>query len=99
MTTKKKALTTVEKIKAIEESDLPIAWDGCHKIYFLEDAGRRSQAESFGYEIFPATEVRELISSSCGLVFVSRWGYDNSDFEHDWNIDQCTEDIYEAAKS
>lgn len=92
-------MTTAEKIAAIETSGLKLAWDGCHKIYFLEDEEREREAASFGYEpFFPAAELRELISSSCGLVFVSRWGFDNSDFDHRWNIDQCTEDIYEAAE-
>lgn len=90
-------LSTIEKIEAIEESGLPVAFDGCHKIYFLEDDGRRAQAESFGYAIYPAVLIKELIAQSCFLVFVSRWGYDNSDFEHEWNIEQGTEDIYEAA--
>lgn len=92
-------MTTAEKIAAIEGSELPIAWDGCHKTYFLEDDERRAQAESFGYDIYPAAKIRELISSSCGLVFVSRWGFDNDDFDHQWNIRQCTEDIYDAAEA
>ncbi|NUS02063.1 MAG: hypothetical protein HOV97_05810 [Nonomuraea sp.] len=93
-------MTTAEKIKAVEESGLQLAWDGCHKIYFLEDADRAREASEFGYEpFFPASEIRELISSSCGLVFVSRWGFDNSDFDHPWNIRQGTEDIYAAAEA
>lgn len=92
-------MTTAEKIKAIEESGFPIAWDGCHKIYFLEDDARRANAVDLGYEIFPSTELRDLIVLSCGLVFVSRWGWDNDDFKHEWNIRQTTEDIYEAAKA
>ena len=91
-------LTTAEKISAIEASGLQLAWDGCHKIYFLEDQGRVDEAVQFGYDLYPATELRELITSSCGLVFVSRWGHDNDDFEHAWNIDQCTEEIYDEAE-
>lgn len=92
-------MTTAEKITAIEQSGFPIAWDGCHKIYFLEDDDRRAAAVELDYEIHAASEIRRLISDSCGLVFVSRWGWDNDDFKHDWNIRQSTEDIYEAAEA
>lgn len=91
-------LTTSEKIALIEASGLPVAWDECHKIYFLEDDGRREDAENHGYEIFPAAKIREMILESCSLVLVSRWGYDNDDFDHPWNIRQGTEDIYAAAE-
>lgn len=93
-------MTTAEKIASIEASGLPLAWDGCHKIYFLEDEGRREEAAKFGYEpFFPSTDIRDLIGRSCQLVFVSRWGHDNDDFYHPWNIPQCTEDVYEAARA
>lgn len=81
-------LTVAERLTKIEESGWPIAFDGCHKIYFLQDSGRRAQAKGYGYDIFPSTEVRRLYDKSCGLRFVSRWGYSNEDFEHEWNIEQ-----------
>ena len=91
-------MTTREKIAAIEASGWPLAFDGCHKIYFLEGKGREREAASFGYQPFhSSTELRDLITRSCPLVFVSRWGHDNDDFAHEWNIPQGTEDIFEAA--
>ena len=91
-------MTTREKIAAIEASGLPLAYDGCHKIYFLTDKEHEDNAAGFGYRpFFPATELRKLILSSCGLVFVSKWGLDNDDFAHPWNIEQFTEDLEEAA--
>ena len=48
-------------------------------------------------DFYPASEIRDLILGSCGLVFVSALGTLN--WEHSWNIDQCTEDIYEAAEA
>ena len=98
-TTITETLTTAEKIAKIEAAQWPIAWDGCHKIYFLPDEGRRDQAEDTGYDIYPASKLRQCISDSCGLVFVSKWGYSNPDFDHEWNIDQGTEDIYTAAEA
>jgi hypothetical protein len=91
-------MTTAQKIAEIEASGLPLAYDGCHKIYFLTDNERRDDAGSCGYAPFhPATKLRELIRKSCGLVFVSKWGLDNDDFDHPWNIPQFAEDIREAA--
>lgn len=90
-------LTTEEKIHAIETSEMPLAWDGCHKIYFLQNDARHAQAVEYGYTIHPAPELRQLISDSCGLAYVSRWGFDNSDFDHPWNIDQGAEDIFIVA--
>lgn len=92
-------LSTAEKIHAIERSEMPIAWDGCHKIYFLQDDGRHAEAVEFGYDIYPPSKLRELITDSCGLVFVSRWGHENGDFDDPLNIDQGTEDIYSAAEA
>jgi hypothetical protein len=92
-------LTTREKIAAIVEAGWPIAADSCHKLYFLQDDDRLAAAQELGYTIHPAAELPELISTSCSLVFVSRWGHNNDDFDHPFNIDQCTEDIYEAAES
>lgn len=91
-------LTTAEKIRAIETSGLQIAFDSCHKIYFLTDEERTREAADCGYEpFFPASEVRSLISSSCGLVFVTQWPLTNSD-DHPWDIEQFTDDIRTAAE-
>lgn len=87
-------MTTAEKIAAIEASGLPIAYDGCHKIYFLTDEERQADCERCGYApFFKSTELSNIIASSCGLVFVSKWGLDNDDFDHPWNIPQFTEDL------
>jgi hypothetical protein len=81
-------LTLADKLKQIEESGWPLAFDGCHKIYFLQDEGRERQARDFGYDIYPSTDLRKLWDASCFLRFVTRWGYDNDDFAHPLNIEQ-----------
>ena len=81
-------LTVDQKLDLIEKSGWPIAWDGCHKLYFLQDEGRVANARELEYEIFPSTDLRQLFDLSCSLRFVSRWGYDNDDFYHEWNIGQ-----------
>ena len=91
-------MTTREKIAAIEASGLPLAYDGCHKIYFLTDEEHAADAAKCGYKpFFKSAELRKIIQDSCPLVFVSKWGLDNDDFAHEWNIDQCADDIFEAA--
>ncbi len=92
-------LTTRQKIEAIEESNYSLAWDGCHKIYLLGDAERQHDAIATGYDIYPASEIREIILSSCGLLFISDWGLADGVWEHEWNIDQFTEDVYDAAEA
>ena len=49
------------------------------------------KALAYEYDIYPSTELRELFENSCSLRFVSRWGYYNGDFDHEWNIDQFEE--------
>lgn len=98
-TTSDVELTTAEKIARIEASGWPLAWDGCHKIYFLQDRWRVAQAREFGYDLHDSTELTEMILGSCELVFVSRWGFDNPDFADALNIDQFTDDIYDEAAS
>lgn len=90
-------LTTAEKIERIEASGWPLAWDECHKIYFLQDEARVAHARELGYDLWDSSELRELIAASCPLVFVSRMGYDNGDFADPHNIEQFTSDIYEIA--
>ena len=86
-------LSVPDRLDAITAEGWPIAFDGCHKIYFLQDEGREAQARDFGYDIHPASDLRRLYEEeSCGLRFVTRWGYDNDDFAHPLNIQQGEDD-------
>ena len=81
-------LTVHERLTLIAESGWPIAWDGCHKIYFLQDEQREAQAKAYGYEVFASDKIKTIYGASCPLRFVFRWGLNNKDFDHSWNIDQ-----------
>lgn len=81
-------LTVDERLTLIAESGWPIAWDGCHKIYFLQDEQREAQAKAYGYEVFTGDKIKTIYGASCSLRFVSRWGFDDKDFAHPWNIEQ-----------
>jgi hypothetical protein len=86
-------LTTAEKIAAIETSGLQIAYNDCHKIYLLDTD--ETEAVANGYNIYPASLIRDIIWKSCPLVFVSAWSLSDSP----WTIEQCTDDIFGAARA
>lgn len=90
-------MNTTEKIEAIEGSGLQIVYDGCHKIYFLTDEEHARDAVACGYEPVPATNLRKFILASCPLVLVSKFGLNNDDFAHEWNIPQFTDDLVLSA--
>lgn len=92
-------MTVQERLIAIAKSGWPIAYDGCHKMYFLQDKEREQEAAEMGYEIYPSNWLPHLWRGSCQLKFISRWGLlsldpdkINADFRHELNIDQFEED-------
>lgn len=50
------------------------AFDGCHKIYLLEDDDQENHAREIGYDIRPIAELKSAYDSSCSLKFISSWG-------------------------
>ena len=50
------------------------AFDGCHKIYLLEDDDQENHAREIGYDIRPIAELKNAYDGSCGLRFISSWG-------------------------
>lgn len=49
------------------------AYDGCHKIYLLEDQTDVDEARRTGYTICQISELEELWEGSCSLRFISNW--------------------------
>lgn len=49
------------------------AYDGCHKIYLLENKSEVNEAREYGYNIFPISELKNAYDGSCGLRFISGW--------------------------
>lgn len=52
------------------------AYDGCHKIYILEDESDESEALDYGYEILPINLLKEKYNESCDLKFIRNWKLD-----------------------
>lgn len=57
------------------------AYDGCHKIYILEN--EKDLKESIGYKIYPIKDLEEIYYNSCDLRFISSWALDKT------YIEQC----------
>lgn len=49
------------------------AYDGCHKIYLIENVREKNEAEGNDYEIRPICELARTFESSCELRFINDW--------------------------
>lgn len=57
-----------------KEVDMELfAYDGCHKIYLIEDSVDLREAQEMGYEIHYLQELEETYNNSCPLKFISNW--------------------------
>lgn len=52
------------------------AYDGCHKIYIIEDKKDREDAEEYDYQIFDLKDIQNVYENSCELKFISNWKLD-----------------------
>jgi len=49
------------------------AYEGCHKMYILEDEEDIKQATEFQYSVLPMEDLEETYKNSCPLRFISNW--------------------------
>lgn len=49
------------------------AYDGCHKIYILEDNADIENAKGYEYSIMPISELEDTYENSCPLKFIYNW--------------------------
>ena len=56
------------------------AFDGCHKIYLIENQEQADNATELGYTLLPIADLPEAYESSCSLRFISNWALDDSDW-------------------
>lgn len=49
------------------------AYDGCHKIYILEDDDDLIEAQDLDYRILPIEKIENTYNLSCPLKFISTW--------------------------
>lgn len=53
-------------------------YDGCHKIYLIEDEEDKRDALDCGYEIRPIKELEKTFEGSCPLRFIHNWKLDKT---------------------
>lgn len=61
------------KVNGIEIKGNLIAYDGCHKIYIIEDEEDEKRAKKLGYLIYPIKNLQKIYELSCELRFISNW--------------------------
>jgi hypothetical protein len=63
---------TTAVINGVETTASSFAYDGCHKIYLLEQIDEVEEAK-FGYNILPISSLKRAYEDSCALRFISSW--------------------------
>lgn len=61
------------KIGRYKVRDQFFAYDGCHKIYLIEDQNDQNEAIELDYEILPISQLFDTYLESCSLRFISNW--------------------------
>ena len=64
------------KINNVEVVGNKFAYDGCHKIYIIEDTEDEQKAIDCGYEILNISDLIDTYRNSCELRFVRNWKLD-----------------------
>ena len=61
------------KINNMEVKGKEFAFDGCHKIYIIEDEEDKKNAESIGYNFYDIEDIEKYYNNSCELRFIRNW--------------------------
>lgn len=61
------------KINGKEIKAKQFAYDGCHKIYLIEDTDDLKEAKDIGYDIYNIKLLKETYDDSCSLRFIDNW--------------------------
>lgn len=63
------------KINGCEITAKQFAYEGCHKIYLLDDDDVADAIDT-GYDIYPIEQLEGVFDGSCELRFISNWKLD-----------------------
>lgn len=77
------------KVNGKEIKGKGIAYDGCHKIYIIEDKQDEIEAHKMGYELYVLDILEKIYNNSCPLRFISNWKLDKN------FVKQCEVAIFE----
>lgn len=64
------------KVNNVEVVGSKFAYDGCHKIYIIEDREDEQKAIDCEYEILPISDLINTYLNSCELRFIRNWKLD-----------------------
>ena len=54
------------------------AFDGCHKIYLIEDENDIEEAREYGYDIYRIERLESAFRHSCPMRFIQDWNFKKS---------------------
>ena len=82
------------KINNVEVTAKEFAYDGCHKIYLIEDDQDIKEALRAGYDFVPISQLPNKFADSCPYRFISNWKltkdyvkqFEDATFEDDGQI-------------
>lgn len=77
------------KINNQEITSKFFAYDGCHKIYILENENEINEAKEIGYSILDIKNLKDYYYSSCPLRFIDSWNFSKR------YVPQCQDAIFE----
>lgn len=92
------------KINGVEVIGNKFAYDGCHKIYVIEDQEDEQQVRDSGYKILDISQLMETYEYSCELRYIRNWKsdkryvdqFENATFEIDGQTFVITtDDVHE----
>lgn len=69
-------MNVLTKVKEMAPEATQFAWDGCHKIYILENQEELVEAKNVGYEILDIKNLETAWEESCELRFINFWNLD-----------------------
>ena len=58
------------KVNGIKVEGISVAYEGCHKIYICEDEQDEEMMRSYGYEIYPLSDLPTIYENACSLRFI-----------------------------
>lgn len=67
----------MKRINLKDIEGIGFAYDGCHKIYIIEDSEDIYNAIKVGYNIYQMYELPSIWENSCSLRFISNWKLTN----------------------
>lgn len=91
------------KINNVEVIGNRFAYDGCHKIYVIENQEDERKSRECGYEILDISQLIKTYKDSCEFRFIRNWKLDklyvaqfeNATFEVDGQTFEFTNDVDE----